>query len=596
MVKSFVGYRASHKDPVPIHGWKVNMTKKPVPIPDADQHDAVSIVSLPADKSERIKMIDGWKENRKKKKNEISSADSVLSDITFSTTRTVSKEISAPSICKQSTHDFILECDNGERIYVPSMQGMIIKSRCRHLMLTLEKNRTNTMFWGGSDSHSVAREHEQRIITKEKWSLRTARHIIELLAEGITWIENDQNRFVELLRACDEINARLHLGSPINHHDVLDPASSLRFFKLIDDRKYRFQLAGTIKSSEWIYLIQQGILLHLDTNVLMLSATPSAEKSEESKARQQRLSKCDGLYTEFSVYSNRSTINALYTILGVLASNETKSKGEKAQSRSMSATEESIQIVCKTVSGGLSERDLNMLWRMTSSSYTLSTPEEQRLLQNDETQSPAENRRKNPPMGNIRICKDLSADSSENTALTVTSESTSTETTHRESNEDEDGSSHESSSSHDSNTYVPPSKAAGIPVKHEIRTITGTSFVALKHMFHPVNRSDKCYSAKNRDPSLLPACLSIANPTPDTLGRFLNACAVTPSKISYETTATIGYDILPSSSSANGKSGMQFFVSSTSGRVKEILNCMADYSGTSAVGDADFRLEQLRHV
>lgn len=585
MVKSFADYRASRKEPVPIKGWKKNE------IPDADQHDAVSIVSLPTDNSERIKMIDGWKENRKKKKNEISSTDSVLSDITFSTTRSVSKEISSPSSCKKSTHDFILECDNGERIYVPSIQGMVIKSRCRHLMLTLENNRTNNMFLGGSDSGSVSREHEQRIITKEKWSLRTARHIIELLAEGTTWIENDQNRFVELLRACDEINARLHLGSPINHHDVLDPASSLRFFKLVDDKKYRFQLAGTIKSCEWTYLIQQGILLHLDTNVLMLSATPSAEKSKESKDRQHRLSKCDGLYSKFSVYSNRSTINALYTILGVLSSNGTKSKGEKGLSGSMSATEESIQIVCKTVSGGLSERDLNMLWRMTSSSYTLSTPEEQSLLQNDKAQS------LNPPMGDIRICKDLSADSSENTALTVTSESTSTETTHRESNRDDDGASHKSSSSsHDSHTFVPPSKAAGISVKHEIRTITGTSFVALKHMFHPVNSSDKCYSPKNRDPSLLPACLSIANPSPDTLGRFLNACAVTPNKDSYETKATIRYDILPSLFSNNGKSGIQFFVSSTSRRVKEILDCMADYSGTSAVGDADFRLEQLRHL
>jgi hypothetical protein len=579
MVKSFTGYRASRKEPVPIT--------------DVDQHDAVSILSLPTNRSERIKMIDGWKETRKKKKNEISSADSVLSDITFSTTRTVSKEISCPSICKQSTHDFILECDNGERIYVPSMQGMVIKSRCRHLMLTLETNRTNNLSWGGSDFDSVSREHEHRIITKEKWALRTARHIIELLAEGITWIENDQNRFVELLRACDEINVRLHLGSPINHHDVLDPASSLRFFKLVDDQNYRFQLAGRIKSCEWIYLIQKGILLHLNSTVLMLSATPSAERSEDSNARQQRLSKCDDLYSEFSVYSNRSTINALYTILGVLSSNETNSKKEKGFSGSRSATEESIQIVCKTVSGGLSERDLNMLWRMTSSSYTLSTPEEQRLLQSDETQYPAEHRRKNPPMGDIRICKDPSADSSENTALTDTSEST--ETTHRECNQDDDGSSHESSSQ-DSHTYAPPSKPADPPIKHEIRTITGTSFVALKHMFHPVNRSDNCSSAQNRDPSLLPACLSIANPTPDTLGRFLNACAVTPNKISYETTAKIGYDILPSSSSTNGKSGMMFFVSNTSQRVKEILDCMADYSGTSVVGDADFRLEQLRHV
>jgi len=554
-------------------------------MPNVDQHDTISIISIPPDRVQRIKMIDTWRETRKKN-SDISSAQSVLSDVTFNMTPMVPpKEISDSSDSQSSTHDFILECDNGERIYVPSLQGMVIKARCPDLRLSLEINRTKNMCWGRSDSDTVSGEQEHRIITKKTWSPRTARHIIELLREGSTWIDNDQNRFVELLRACDEISVRLHLGSPINHHDVLDPASSLRFFKLADDRKYRFQLSGIIKSYQWMHLLKRGILLHLDSRVLMISATSYTESTEDSESKQQRLSKCDDLYSQFTVYSERSKINALYSILGVLSSNDTKSKAGKVLSRNRSAKqeniEESIQIVCKTVSGGLSERDLNMLWRMTSSSYTLSTPEEQRLLQNGVTQSPAEYRCTNLPLGDIRICP--SVDSSASTACT--------ETTDRESI---DGSSH-MRSSQDSSTYAPPSKL-GLPIKHETRTITGSSFVALKHIFDPVNRSDKCSSTEHCDLSLLPACLSISNPSPDTLGRFLNACAATPSKISNETTTKIGYDILPSSSPTNGKSGILFFVSNTTRRIKEILDCMADYSNTSAVGEADFRLEQLRHV
>ena len=605
MVRSFVGsYRASRsKEPV-------------VVVPDIDQNGSVSIVSIPKDRSERIKMIDDWKESRKKKVGEISCADSVMSDVTFSMAPkpTVPKEISGSFVGKASTHDFILECENGERIYVPSSQGMVIKARCQHFRFLLETNKTNNIFWGGSDSGSVSfKPPEHRIVTMKKWSTRTARHIIELLSDRVSWIENDQNRFVELLRACDEVNVRLYLGSPINYHDILDRTGSLRFFQLCDEEKYRFQLAGMVKSYHWMALIQKGILLDLDPSLLMLSSEPSASTGEDSKEVQRRLSKCNGLYSEFGVYSKRSMINSLYTILGILCINDLKSNTEKSNGGNKSTTSEnlgeSIQIVFKTVSGGLSERDLNMLWRMTSSSFTLSTPDEERLLQVRETNTSGEH----PPLGNIRISKIPSLDCSSSTTTATTAEKTVTtmrDTIDGEST-DSDGNSQECPIySTSSKLYATPSKlesklgrasqskcSASSRIKTETRTITGTSFVALKHMFHPVNRSRKKKSSNiNRDPSLLPASLSITNPTPDTLGRFLNACASIPGKNSLETKTKIGYDILPPSSPSNCKNDILFFVSDTTLRVKEILNCMSDYSGLSDVGEANFRLEQLRHV
>ena len=561
-----------------------------VVIPDVDHQEAVSIVSLPTDRSDRIKVLNKWNEDRKKAEM-TSSNDSVLSDVTFSdatfSMKKPQKPASNTSVREAFGHDFILECENGERIFVPSMQGMLIKSHCRHIRKCLEGHTTKFIWGDEKDSND-----EEGVITKKTWSPRTARHMIELLAEGTSWIENDMTKFVDLLRACDEVNVRLHLSSPINFHDVLDPSNSLQFFKLRNEKKYRFQLAGCIQSRQWMNLIQSGILLHMDSKVLMVSARSSPGKHENSEAtlgrRQRRLMKCDNLYSEFKVYSNRSSINALYTILGVLSTTaKQKSKLDKKISRNKVPEQpdnfdESIQLVCKTLVGGLSENELNMFWRMTSASYTLSTPSEERLLQ---SANKPEVRCTN--IGNLKICKrDPLAPSSASTAVT--------EMTGQTELTDHDELTHTDTSSHQDKADV----------AYENRTMTGTSFVALKHMFDPINRSSSEEPSIN-DPSLLPACLSISNPTPDTLGRFLNACATAPSKeADGEAPAApplppppkIGFDIIPSSSPSNGKGTMKFFVSNTSKRIREILDSMADYSGTSAVGEAEFRLEQLRHA
>ena len=440
-------------------------------------------------------------------------------------------------------------------------------------------------------------KRDNRILAKETWSTRTARPIIELLTEGTTWIENDHRRFIELSRACGEINVHLCLGSPINYHDILDRASTLRFFQLIDAQKFQFKLAGSIKSWQWMHLLQNGILLLLKSKVLMLSVAPPSEGSEQlskiaaSVPRQQRLSKCDELYSEFYVYSERSKINTLYTIMDLLSSSKTERKTDKALPRNRSASahpEESIKIVCKTRISGLEEQDLNMLWRMTPASYTLSTTEEQSFLQSDDTIPTAEYQ-----------CVDLSLDDvqiGEDSATVTSTSSTSSETTDHESI-DKTGN---MSSSHDTPTYSSPyspstlSTASSLSSKYESRTITGTSFMVLKHLFDPMNHFERSSSAENSAPSILPACLLISNPSPDTLGRFLNASAAV-SGSSEMTTSEIGWDIA-SSPSINGKNNTIFFLSSTCQHVKEILDYMADYSKTSVVGKADFRLKQRRCV
>ena len=108
------------------------------------------------------------------------------------------------------------------------MQGKLIKCRCRRFRVSLGSSGDGVLIVGGPDSDGNTKEQEEkskrdnRILAKETWS-----STIELLTIGTTWIKNDHRRFIELSRACEEINVRLCLGSPINYHDILDRASTL---------------------------------------------------------------------------------------------------------------------------------------------------------------------------------------------------------------------------------------------------------------------------------------------------------------------------------------------------------------------------------
>merc|ERR1712238_630785 len=102
---------------------------------------------------------------------------------------------------------------------------------------------------------------------------------------------------------------------------------------------------------------------------------------------------------------------------------------------------------------------------------------------------------------------------------------------------------------------TPPSLTSNLPSRRfQSRTITASSFIVLKHLFQPMNVStNNSLSSDNDnratfDPSLLPACIMISNPTPDTLGRFINASAMVRRSTSEDATHTMGWDILPSSS------------------------------------------------
>jgi hypothetical protein len=599
------------------------------------------------------------------------------------------------SLNPTGNHEFIVHCKNNERVYVPSMQGKLIKSRCRHFRVLLrsgggviyvDKKPDDTLDDTCTSSNNTADDikkdppaaatkkptppttitttkstnnNNNRILTKEAWSSRTTRHIIELLTEGTTWIENDIRRFVELSSACEEINVRLCLGSLINYHDIIDRSSTYRFFQLRDITKYQFKLIGTIKSWQWMNLLQRGILLLCKSKVLILTVAPPTDGTGQfpmsansskivtkvastgmSAPKQQRLLKCDDLYTEFCVYSEKSKINVLYTVLDLFSiSNNNESKGKnKSNTRSSRSTNgdgnntrplEEFKIIYRTRIGDLQEQDVNMLWRMTSSSYTLSTEDEEYYLKEEENSNEeamshpqdclSHNHNMNDDNDNdnaSRNSRTMSIGDDSATEASTSSEGTFADETivEKEINHEDDAetrrrsnSNSSSNISHESHTGSPtstpttatlsPSPSSSLPSKYQYRTITTTSFMVLKHLFEPMNSlSEKSSSSSGRtkfNPSLLPACILISNPTPDTLGRFLNAsAAVASGNISDDSINEVGWDILPPLSTTNNDKSTVFFVSNTSQYVKGIVDYMADYSNTSVVGESDFTLKQ----
>jgi hypothetical protein len=618
-------------------------------------------------------------------------------------------------------HEFIIHCKNNERVYVPSIQGKLIKSRCKHFRVllrsgggviyvdkkTTEDNSLDDTYASNSASNSTTVDDKKkelpaaatkkkpthptppttiittktnnnkisnnRILTKEAWSSRTTRHIIELLTEGTTWIENNVCRFTELCNACEEINVRLCLGSLINYHDIIDRASTYRFFQLRDINKYQFKIIGTIKSWQWMNLLQRGVLLLCKTNVLMLTIAPpndgtghlpmSATSSKivtkvntsAQQPQQQRLLKCDDLYTEFCVYSEKSKINVLYTILDLFSTsnNDKESKGKSKSSTRLSRSTnigdgndrtrpqlEEFKIIYKTRIGDLHEQDVNMLWRMTSSSYTLSTEDEEYYLKKEgieEKISSAEamsqhpqdftshnhdmNDNDNDNDNESRNIRTMSIGDDSATEASTSSEGTFADETVVEKQNNNNGDDNDTESrrsrsnsngssniSHESHTGSPtsthttvmlsPSSSSSLPSKFQYRTITTTSFIVLKHLFEPMNSTSEGSSpssggAEKFNPSLLPACILISNPTPDTLGRFLNASAVVANgNISNGSINEVGWDILPPTPTTNNGQSTVFFVSNTSQCVRGIVDYMADYSNTSVVGESDLTLKQ----
>jgi hypothetical protein len=533
------------------------------------------------------------------------------------------------------SHEFLIQCQNGEIVFVPSNQGKAIKTRCRHfryllgLGISTPPSSASTTNGGESTKKSSDDYVQGRIVKKESWNIGTARHIIELLTQGTTWIPNDSKRFEALKGACAEIDMPgLCLGSMINYHDILDQASTLKFFDLASaTHKYQFQFYGVVQSWQWIHLLHKGILLlpkRKSQQILMLTVAPPTDGTTElptsakspnivtklgGKPNQQRLAKCDELCSEFSVFNGASTgsskIQSLLLILDVLSrgrkhtnrnianvgGNTNVKEPKKVPRQPVSGFTEEYKIVYKNLIGGLDEEDLNMMWRLTSASYTIAVPEEEQYL--------VEPRRILGP----RIHHDL-----DGTSHTKVTESSSTASS---TSQAEDASSvHSTSTSSDPHNHVHVRFDGDChygPHRYQTRTLTSTSFMILRHLFEPVNTStivegDGGQLSANRHHrhlrSHLPASLILYDLSPDTIGRFLNSVATVNAMNTPGPTITdIGWDFYVPKHlqqlSSPPKASFLFYFGGTSDQVHQVLDLLSDYSRSAIVeGLGDFKFNQ----
>jgi hypothetical protein len=400
---------------------------------------------------------------------------------------------------------------------------------------------------------------------------------VELLTTGSTWIENDASCFDELVQAAEHVSVELRLGSLINYYDMLGKQDTTKFFKMLDLEKYQFKFQATVKSWQWLELMRRGILLLLKAKVIMVKAAPKiAHKAQTRPApTKERLTKCDSIRSEFCVYAD-GKMNVLLTMLDILNPVTTDEEKKKRH-----AEQEEIRIVYLSKIYSLRQEDLDMLWRVTSASYTIASSEDRKYMEShwrvedflkQSTAPPNAHKNDNCSIVHERPEKsgsigDETSLGSKSTAMAGTIGSRMLTTAHA-----------------GGRRPIPKSIETAIPktivtVKSDesskassdalhCRTISCNSFLVLKHLFDSINEQEEDF----------PASLIVKSPTPDTLGRLINACRASPDERS-----ELGVDI----------NNNTYFATKSSKEVKAMLNYLADYS-SSAVVSGDFKLVEFK--
>lgn len=471
----------------------------------------------------------------------------------FSSNHSESDTSSSSGVDEDEIHapnEFIVECKDGQGVFVTASQGILIKARCRYFHSELLAN--------GSD----------QVVRKPNWDIGTIRHIIELLSSGSTCIPNDETSFLPLQSVADELGIDIRLTSLINQHDILTKVSTDRFFPMINDEYLQFNICATVTSAQWTRLLKKGILLLMQQSVLRVKFVPTdddaiSNNESQSGPSTQRLQACDSLCSLSKVYA-KGNFKALVTILDIISPVSPKQRAIQRTKR------EIYKIVFKTLCGSESPEDLEQLMRISTSSYKKSNcVEVQYLKAVPATMSSLVDKDEENPQFSDSKALVVAFEQKQKILTTPTSKEVTTipEIATNANNVPEIVS-----------TDVETQNSSMNQKQHqtgfEHRTLSGQSFLVLKHMFDVLNPyCDGDNQSDANDDGLdgidddegLPACLMVANPTPDTLGRFINAA------ISEK--CSIGFDLQDNC----------FFISSTTYIIATVLTNLADYNATAVV-------------
>ena len=456
------------------------------------------------------------------------------------------------------SNEFVVQCKDDEMVYVTAYDGKRILKRCRPLRELLEE---------------CYRQGNGQVLYQPRWTPANVRRLVELLLHGRTWIENDAAIFQSFQNAAEELSLDIRLTSLINFQDSLSAPSTREFFKLANDEHYQFKLSAAIKSTQWLSLLDSGILLLSKCKLLSLNLSWNTDPlTAHEIPTQERLDRCDRLQSDFSVYGH-SNMQGVFGIMNLLAPSK---RENKKKTRQLMQEEPEIKVICKVRVGSLKLSDLAMVWRMTDCSFTVTSTEDQAYLEyfHREDSNPPTVNSKSPSFDKefkIDLCHNK--DSIEPSETTDMSSSSSTSDTVCVPKGIEIG----ESSSTNTSLETPQIATTGVSCSHEYayRTLSGHSFLALQHILESIHGNTELDSA---------ACLVVRAPTPDTLGRMINAAIHTSiPRLDFE---------LRNESSTQGTVAT-FYACKSTREIQNMLEYLADYS-SSAVVKGDFHLCQRR--
>jgi hypothetical protein len=158
---------------------------------------------------------------------------------------------------------FLIQCQGGDVLGVTGDQAAAMTTKNGN---DNDDEEDDSCGRGGGDyfrncfRHGTT-ESTSRILVKPDWPIAIARHLVEVLTKGKTTVSH-LTLLEELIKAADQACIDLRLCSMVNYLDPTEEDGTRNFFSLVDPTKYRFQLNGRVTSAQWLKLLSYGILLY----------------------------------------------------------------------------------------------------------------------------------------------------------------------------------------------------------------------------------------------------------------------------------------------------------------------------------------------
>jgi hypothetical protein len=245
------------------------------------------------------------------------------------------------SRCNSSDFDyiqdggFLIQCQGGDVLGVTGDQAAAMTTTTRNGNIDDDDEDNDSYSRSGGDyfrncfRHGTT-ESTSRILVKPDWPIAIARHLVEVLTKGKTTVSH-LTLLEELIKAADQACMEVRLCSMVNYMDPTDDDGTRNFFHLVDPTKYKFQLNGRVTSAQWLKLLSHGILLYRkETNFVVTLGSRGSGLPDHQRHHRQRphevdlrshtmaRRKLDTRTSDYVVHTNQ-TIQALLRISQVLS-------------------------------------------------------------------------------------------------------------------------------------------------------------------------------------------------------------------------------------------------------------------------------------